>query len=566
MDSEKTDWLSQYGAVRKEKKGIFSFIKTVLLRRSERKVRDVNDLDAGDCIRRFNLVFGIDSDNPGAAARRVRLPVDDSSLRDVVDFTPSDSGNRPTVETEYYYAPSAPAAVPTSSMAESMPVEPFPFEVTEEPEEADPYTQYLREKYGSEEPAAEAPAEETVTEEIVTEAEPEVAEEIVEETVPEFPDYMYDLEMDSAEFSDVRAEEFPEYVDSAPAEIVQTSIDDPTFDVPDAPVSAEPIIVRQDFLDVQFEEVSEEDVPTEMAEGPAEEPGSFAENVPAEESAADAIQMIEAPAEYAVLSAPNEVPALEAPQTEPVLAIEASDEVPMLTYAEPVAAVCAPAEQVCLPEPAVEVAEEEVAEEMTVDEDIEAHVYAMQTAEPVTEPVHEADEDPVGFDMFGDYMEIQDAAEAEIPVSETVTEVPVIEEITEEPVIEETPAEVAEEPVAEEIVQAAAEAEALRSYVESTSVEEVPVIEEITEEPAVEETAEVPEIAEEPVIEMPVIEEPAVEEIAEVPVEVPAEMPVAPVAVVPASGISFRFGSVPFTAQSSGIRFAFGTASDRTDL
>lgn len=446
VDSESIDWISQFGTGRKKKSGIFSFIKAAYLRRSERKVRDINDLDASNSIRRYNKAFGIDSDNPGAAVRRIRLPVDDSSLRDVIDFTPSDSGNRPAVETEYSYAVTAPSAVPTSSMADTMPTDPFPFEAVEEEEQEDPYTEYIREKYGGTETAAE------------------------KKESYEFPDYETEMEEATSEVTDVW-DDVSEFPDAEP-EMVQTSIDDPTFDVPDAPVSAEPVISRQDFLEVQFDEQPQEDVASEIAEAAAEAEAlrSYVDSIPAdaETEASAPIQFIEAPEEYEALEAPVEFPALEAPvETETVPVIEATEEVPMLAASEPVAAVCAPAEVRYIAAPAEEpvteapVAEGTVSEaaEDVIDEDIEAYIYSMQDAEPVAEqPVAAEETIPVEDDMFYELMELQDAmdqtvlpeisaaepvieAPAEVPAeAEPVVIIPVIEEQAEEPVAE-VPAE-----------------------------------------------------------------------------------------------------------------------------
>ena len=540
MNSERTDWISQYGAVRKKKRGILGFIKAVLLGRSERNVRDVNDLDASDCIRRYNLVFGIDSDNPGAAMRRTRLPVSEPTPKPAVDFEASDSGNRPIVETEYYYAAPVASAVPTSSVAESVNMDPFPFEaMEEEQEEEDPYDLYIREKY-AEEPVEVS--EETVDEMSLIEETPAVEETVtetvqempVEQAVEEVPDYFMDLEMDSAEFSDVRAEEIDGYQYST--ETVQTSIE--TFDEPDAPVSAEPILVRQDLLDIQFEEEPAEDVASEIAEAAAEAEAlrTYVESVPSEDNveASGTAQLIEAPAEYAALSAPADVPALGAPAEEPVIAIEASEDVPLLAQSEPVAAVCAPAEVVSLPAPAEEPAVETPAE--VTEEDIEAYIYGMQESAPVAEPAEMPAEDiPVGIDMFDDFMELQDAVETEAPaaipvVEETVEETPVVEEAVEEPVIEpvaEAPV-IEEAPVAEESVEVypleelfsiadvPVQEPVTESVTEAPVVEEAPVEEEPVEEMSLEELFE---MSEEPVAEIPAVEEIPVETIPEATVE-----------------------------------------------
>ncbi len=639
MDSEKIDWISQWGTGRKKKSGIFAFIKAAYLRRSERKVRDINDLDASDSIRRYNKALGIDSDDPGAAVRRIRLPVNDSALRDVIDFTASDSGNRPSLETEYSYTEQVVSAVPTSSMAESVSTDPFPFEAEEEgTEEDDPYTEYIREKYSETEPVTEK-----------------------KETY-EFPDYESELEEATSEVTDV-FDDFSEFPDMEP-EMIQTSIDDPTFDVPDAPVSAEPIIARQDLLEIQYEEQPEEDVASEIAEAAAEAEAlrSYVDSIPAEaetESSAP-IQFIEAPEEYEALEGPVQFPALEAPaETETVPAIGASEEVPMLVASEPAAAVCAPAEVKFIAAPAEVPAEEPVTEapvveeihaeevpaeasEDVIDEDIEAYIYAMQDAEPVTEqPVAEAETIPVEDDMFLELMELQDAMDQtalpeiraaepvteapvevpaeepveipiiQIPVAEAPAEVPAVEEasvadeITEEydlfddfmelqdAMVSDAPAEVqAEEPVAipaieeipvivpaEEPVTEAPVAEEVPAVEEIPVIEEAPVAEIPVEEPVIEEAPAFEMPAEESVTEIPVAEEiPAAEPewapevpvaaaepvfeapAVETPIPVPEDMHIGmPLMGLPSSRISFRFGTIPLTGRSSGIRFSFGT-------
>ena len=526
MDSESIDWISQFGTGRKKKSGIFGFIKAAYLRRSERKVRDINDLDASNSIRRYNKAFGIDSDNPGAAVRRIRLPVDDSSLRDVIDFTPSDSGNRPAVETEYSYTVTAPSAVPTSSMAETMPADPFPFEAVEEEEQEDPYTEYIREKYGDTETAAE------------------------KKEGYEFPDYETEMEEAASEVIDVW-DDISEFPDAEP-EMVQTSIDDPTFDVPDAPVSAEPVISRQDFLEVQFDEQPQEDVASEIAEAAAEAEAlrSYVDSIPAdaETEASAPIQFIEAPEEYEALEAPVEFPALEAPvETETVPAIEATEEVPMLAASEPVAAVCAPAEVRYIAAPVEAPAEEPVTEapvvegtvseaaEDVIDEDIEAYIYSMQDAEPVAEqPVAAEETIPVEDDMFYELMELQDAMDQtalpEISAAEPVIEAPVevpaeAEPAATIPVIEEQ----AEEPVAEvpaeddmvfdlaglidsyepEVHSETVQTPVAEAPVENDMVFDIAGLVDSYEPEAPAEVPAEPETVEIPIIQLPVYEQPA---------------------------------------------------------
>ena len=69
MDSERIDWISEYGVVRESRAGFLKRIKASLLRRQKRKVRDVNDLDPSDLVEEYNSVFGVDSSDPTAAMR-----------------------------------------------------------------------------------------------------------------------------------------------------------------------------------------------------------------------------------------------------------------------------------------------------------------------------------------------------------------------------------------------------------------------------------------------------------------------------------------------------------------
>ena len=126
MDSERIDWISQHGVGVRKKKGIFDFFITAYRKRAERKVRDVNDLDAGISIRRYNLAFGIDSDVAGAASRVIGLsavkeietpvevpievPVEvpfempaEPETEEPVDFVPSESENRTGIDMVYSY-------------------------------------------------------------------------------------------------------------------------------------------------------------------------------------------------------------------------------------------------------------------------------------------------------------------------------------------------------------------------------------------------------------------------------------------------------------------------------
>ncbi|MBQ3019817.1 MAG: hypothetical protein IJD77_04440 [Clostridia bacterium] len=155
--------------------------------------------------------------------------------------------------------------------------------------------------------------------------------------------------------------------------------------------------------------------------------------------------------------------------------------------------------EICVEEPAVEEAVEEIVQEPAVEETVEEIVEEPAVEETVEETVEEP------------------------AVEEAVEET--VEEIVEEPVVEETVEEIVEEPAVEETVEENVEEPAVEEAVEET-VEEPAVeeaVEEIVEEPAVEEAVE--EDVEEPAAEEAVeeiVEEPAVEEAVEEIVKKPA--------------------------------------------
>ena len=92
MDSERIDWISEYGVERDSRAGFLERIRASFLRRQKRKVRDVNDLDPSDLVETYNSVFGIDSSDPTAAMRydlRSRQPK--STIVTEIEFNTAES-------------------------------------------------------------------------------------------------------------------------------------------------------------------------------------------------------------------------------------------------------------------------------------------------------------------------------------------------------------------------------------------------------------------------------------------------------------------------------------------
>ena len=342
MDSERIDWISEYGVERDSRAGFLERIKASFLRRQKRKVRDVNDLDPSDLVETYNSVFGIDSSDPTAAMRydlRSRQP--QSTIVTEIEFNTSESEVEADV-TEEVVIPETVTVEPVvkgpvlkepavtvpevtdQNMPEplvrieavqipnmvltgagevaEMPVNNYdsdaPITVKNEPS-ADNDAGFfpdVKEKYEEHEETEEVPAPAAETGPL---SDSEIAEQ-------------------AKEFEDVRAEELSGYVDEQiEHELRQTLITDPKFDAVDAPVSAEPAIPRQDKLDVEYE------VSAEASESQA------AEEVPAETDAprtevSEGMPMLSRPLETPVLPLPEKPLSIDAPETFAMLAAPVS--------------------------------------------------------------------------------------------------------------------------------------------------------------------------------------------------------------------------------------------------
>ena len=367
MDSERIDWISEYGVVRESRAGFLKRIKASLLRRQKRKVRDVNDLDPSDLVEEYNSVFGVDSSDPTAAMRYdLRSKQPESTIAPDIELIVSeladgDTGRSDDIRTETVTEdtvqpqydsvqesivtiaaePARNAVFTCSGEAEALPAGNYnsdaPLTIPEEKpvQNGTEYFTGIKEKY------EEAAAEE--------EPSPEPAVRTGPVTLADF--HIFDQ---AQEFEDVRAEELSGYVDEQiEHELRQTLITDPRYDVQGAPVSAEPVLSRQDKLEVEYETHSSEATETETpVEGDAEsaEPDVGPEEVRTE------VERIEAPAELPVLGRPLETPVLPLP--EGVLSIEAAEEPVLISAPESIPAAEEESEQITVtPESAEPVAD-----------------------------------------------------------------------------------------------------------------------------------------------------------------------------------------------------------------
>ena len=355
MDSERIDWISEYGVVRESRAGFLERIKASLLRRQKRKVRDVNDLDPSDLVEEYNGVFGVDSSDPTAAMRYdLRSKQPESAIAPDIELIVSeladgDTGRSDDIRTETVTEdtvqpqydsvqgsivtiaaePARNAVFTCSGEAEALPAGNYnsdaPLTIPEEKpvQNGTEFFTGIKEKY--EEAAAEP------------EPVPEPAVRTGPVTLADF--HIFDQ---AQEFEDVRAEELSGYVDEQiEHELRQTLITDPRYDVQDAPVSAEPVLSRQDKLEVEYETQSSEATETETpVEGDAEsaEPDVGPEEVRTE------VERIEAPAELPVLGRPLETPVLPLP--EGVLSIEAAEEPVLISAPESIPAAEEESEQI----------------------------------------------------------------------------------------------------------------------------------------------------------------------------------------------------------------------------
>ncbi len=337
MDSERIDWISEYGVERDSRAGFLERIKASFLRRQKRKVRDVNDLDPSDLVETYNSVFGIDSSDPTAAMRydlRSRQP--QSTIVTEIEFNTAESEAEEAV-TEEVRMPETVTVEPVikepavtvpeitdQDMPEpmvrieavqipnlvltgagevaEMPVNNYdsdaPITVKNEPP-ADKDAGFfpdVKEKYEEHEETEEVPAPAAETGPL---SDSEIAEQV-------------------KEFEDVRAEELSGYVDEQiDHELRQTLITDPKFDAVDAPVSAEPALPRQDKLDVEYE-VSAEASESQVSEDVPAETG-----VPGTE-VSEGMPMLSRPLETPVLPLPEKPLSIDAPETFAMLAAPGS--------------------------------------------------------------------------------------------------------------------------------------------------------------------------------------------------------------------------------------------------
>lgn len=305
MDSEKIDYLSGCGSSSDSGRGIFGRVRAALQKRKVRKARDINDMGPAGLVEIHNRVFGIDSTDPTAAMPYVRRkengevivvtePVREPEpvFRPSQPEMPAGIAEISVTEIKTQHVQEAPAGVATDSAGAAQPLPPIidynsdaPLPARDEAPARDVFTE-VEEKY------VEFPEDDVNTED--EDSSEDVCAELM---VP-----------DAAEFDDVRTEEIAKYVEAEiKAETRQTSLDEPMFDEECDHVSAEPVIVRQDRLDVEFEEP----------------PGYTRRTEDASETnmiaAPDAVPAVGAPAETVRLAAPAEVPALRRPFDYPIL-------------------------------------------------------------------------------------------------------------------------------------------------------------------------------------------------------------------------------------------------------
>ncbi len=338
MNSEKIDWISECGVEREHRIGFLGRVKASLLKRKSRKARDVNDLDPTELVERHNAVFGIDSREPTAAMRYDMRKDPEPTRVDVgpIEFTPSEPETGGTAYTTRTVPDpmAVPGALTSGAGAEpartvydsDAPLDPPAKEVPASPED------FFPEVPAKNDASEEAPETSPGTEEV--------------REIPVCADES--ITQEAAEFEDARTEDIVQYVEEEidNHETRQTSIDDPAFDEDIDFVTAEPVITRQERLDVEFEPPRYDgDVKSDLAAASAAAEAvvdaiiTQSLSAPAEQAA------IAAPAETAGIPAPAEVPALGAPLETPVLSAPAS-EVHHLEAPEQSAMIGAPASSV----------------------------------------------------------------------------------------------------------------------------------------------------------------------------------------------------------------------------
>ena len=426
MDSERIDWFSECGVDRKIDTGLLGRVKASLLRRKRNKARRSNDMDPTNLILRHNRVFGIDSSDPSAAIRKDlrTIPPESSVDPGPLEFNihepreaerPFDSyqteEQQVTVPENTVSVTDGGIAIPTGEVGTCgvANFEPNIHPETERiPAESDDFFKEIGQKYGGQ--------TETIAETV----------EVIEVPVCDVPE----ISAEVAEFEDARTEDIIQYVEG---EIVretrQTAIDDPAFDVAGAPASAEPVLVRQERLDVEFEPPAYKgDLATDLAAANA------AAEAVAEAVTSQSVLMEETEAVPETSEVPAsetaEVPALAAPSSADALAL-APTEVPSM--------LAAPAETYEIAEPAPASLFAEARERNASN--AEAEMYSAAVADAFESQIAEVEASGASADvcsvqiaqiMGGMLIASRIAAGA---VAEPVEEA-VVEEVTAEPVQE----------------------------------------------------------------------------------------------------------------------------------
>ncbi|MBQ3736203.1 MAG: hypothetical protein II855_04640, partial [Candidatus Methanomethylophilaceae archaeon] len=357
MDSERIDWISEYGVERNRRAGFLERIRASFLRRQKRKVRDVNDLDPSDLVETYNSVFGIDSSDPTAAMRydlRSRQPK--STIVTEIEFNTAESEAEGAVTEEVRMPETVtvepvlkePAVTVPEVTDQDMPEPLVRIEAVQIPNMiltgAGEVAEMPVNNYDSDAPITvknEPPADRDAgffpgVKEKYEEHEEAVTEEAPAPAAETGPLSDSEIAEQVKEFEDVRAEELSGYVDEQiDHELRQTLITDPKFDAVDAPVSAEPALPRQDKLNVEYE------VSAEASES------QVTEDVPAETDVprtgvSEGMPMLSRPLETPVLPLPEKPLSIDAPETFAMLA--APESAPAEEHAE---------ESTSAPEPAV---------------------------------------------------------------------------------------------------------------------------------------------------------------------------------------------------------------------
>ena len=434
MDSERIDWFSECGVDRKIDTGLLGRVKASLLRRKRNKARRSNDMDPTNLILRHNRVFGIDSSDPSAAIRKDlrTIPPESSVDPGPLEFNihepreaerPFDSyqteEQQVTVPENTVSVTDGGIAIPTGEVGTCgvANFEPNIHPETERiPAESDDFFKEIGQKYGGQ--------TETIAETV----------EVIEVPVCDVPE----ISAEVAEFEDARTEDIIQYVEG---EIVretrQTAIDDPAFDVAGAPASAEPVLVRQERLDVEFEPPAYKgDLATDLAAANA------AAEAVAEAVTSQSVLMEETEAVPETSEVPAsetaEVPALAAPSSADALAL-APIEVPSM--------LAAPAETNEISEPAPASLFDEARERNASN--AEAEMYSAAVADAFESQIAEVEASGASADVCSvQIAQIMGGMLIASRIAAGAVAEPV-EEIVVEEAIEEAPAEA----VVEEIVE-----------------------------------------------------------------------------------------------------------------